>query len=254
MDAAGWGQFFEGIRVEDQVSLVIRTTDMLEIAVEGIARIERDVLLVRGRVAGTADARRVFIVPYDRLSSVYVNRPVALEEVDLFSTQITPEEKRRLAEEYAAAIEAAQEAIRQMGKGSTDKGNAAEVKSQLDELKRMNERQTPVMKSGATPVTKSAEDEKLARPEDEKLARPQDERLARPQDRAIAAPTGNVIAVAPTPQAITAAPESTTRLALPPVPERRMTGRFTLPERPKAEPNSGVPSEPAATGDSSSSP
>ncbi|MBY0587703.1 hypothetical protein K2X85_11020 [bacterium] len=243
MEATGWGQFFEGIRVEDQVSLVVRTTDMLEIAVEGIARIEPNVILFRGRVAGTADARRVFIIPYDRLSSVYVNRPVALEEVDLFSTEITPEQKRKLAEEYEATLAAAQEAIRQMGAGIGDKGNTAELKAQLDELKRMNDRQTPVMKTGATPVTKNTDDGSLNRPVDEKLARP--------EDKAISAPAPNVITVGPTAAAITAAPESSTRLALPPVPERRITGRFTLPDRPKADPNaSQAENGPAPTNES----
>jgi hypothetical protein len=194
---------------------------MLEIAVEGVARIEQDVILVRGRVAGTADARRVFILPYDRLSSVYVNRPVALEEVDLFSPSISAEEKQRMAEEYASAQEAAQEAIRQMGKEAGGKGPNSELKSQIDELRRMNQQQTPVMKSGATPVTKN-DDGSLARPQDERLHKPVDERLGRPQDKAIAAP------------APPSTGETPSRLALPPVPERRLTGKFSLPERPKS--------------------
>ncbi len=212
VEAAGWQKFFQGIRPDDQLTLVIRTTDMLEISVEGISRVEDEVILVRGRVAGTADARRVFIIPYDRLSSVYVNRPVALEEVDLFSPSVSLEDKQRLAQEYAAAQEAVQEAIRQMGKETGNKGTSSDTKSQLDELKRMSQQQQPVMKTGATPVTRS---------EETPLTKPQDDRLNRPVDKAIAAP-------AP------ASAEVGGRLALPPVPERRVTGKFTLPERPKA--------------------
>jgi hypothetical protein len=212
LEAAGWQKLFQGVRTDDQMTLVIRTTDALEISVEGIARVEDEVILVRGRVAGTADARRVFIIPYDRLSSVYVNRPVAIEEVDLFSPSVSLEEKQRLAQEYAAAQEAVQEAIRQMGKEAGNKETGGDTKSQLDELKRMSQHQQPIIKTGATPVTRS---------EEAPLNKPQDERLNRPVDKAIAAPA-------------TAAADAGPRLALPPVPERRTTGKFTLPERPKS--------------------
>jgi hypothetical protein len=74
--------------------------DTLEIAVELISRVENEVVLIKGRIAGSADARRIFIIPYDKLAAIYVNRVVANEEVALFSPSISLEEKQTIARDY----------------------------------------------------------------------------------------------------------------------------------------------------------
>jgi hypothetical protein len=135
MNADSWRRVFDGIRPEDQATLVVRTVDQLEVAVETLSRIENEVVLIKGRVAGTADARRVFIIPYDMLATVYVNRMVAQEEVDLFSPSVSLEEKDRIAEEFAEATRRAADAVKELGNAAAG-GASGYVKSQIDELKR----------------------------------------------------------------------------------------------------------------------
>lgn len=194
MEANAWRAIFESIRPEDQTSLVVRTLDSLEVAVEELARIETDVIMIRGRIAGTADNRRLFILPYDKLSSLYVNRVVASEEVDLFSPSIDLASKKRIAAEYyerrkQAAEEAAAPPTQQQENG------AGQLKAQLDELKRMAEKEgtsTPPPKPDKAPLANE--------------------------------PAGREEPQLPPPN----------RLGLPAPPDRRPGGRLSLPEPPRA--------------------
>lgn len=138
MEATSWQNLLSGIRPDDQRSLVVRTIDSLEIAVEEIARLEDEVVLLKGRIAGSADSRRIFIIPYDKLTAFYINRPVMLEEVDLFSTKLTLEEKEKLAKEIEENARRAKEEQEKAGLDAQNKGGIdRDVRSQLDELRRM---------------------------------------------------------------------------------------------------------------------
>jgi hypothetical protein len=80
-----WPTIFHSFRAEDHKFLVVSTSNGLEVAVQEILRVEEGLVMIRGRIAGTADSGRLFLLPFAQLSSVYVNRPVRMEEVDLFS-------------------------------------------------------------------------------------------------------------------------------------------------------------------------
>ncbi|MBX9654716.1 hypothetical protein K2Y11_13955 [bacterium] len=139
MEAASWKSIFESIRVEDQRFLVIRTIDTLEIAVELISRVESEVVLIKGRIAGSADARRIFILPYDKLAAIYVNRVVANEEVALFSPSISLEEKQRIARDFEEKTRQQRESELNLAKngGKEAEEIPSEVKAELEEIKRL---------------------------------------------------------------------------------------------------------------------
>jgi hypothetical protein len=96
-----WPKVFHGFRPDDQKLLVVTTTTGLEVAVQELSRVEADLVMIRGRIAGTAEASRLFLLPYEQLSSIYVNRIVRSEEVELFSPTVTPERKLEVARRVA---------------------------------------------------------------------------------------------------------------------------------------------------------
>lgn len=150
MDATAWRSLFESFRPEDQKSLLIRTSDGFEVAVEMIARIEQDVVLIKGRLAGSAEGRRIFIIPFDKLSTILVNRVVTNDEIPLFSPSVSIEEKKRIAHEVAEAQRRSQEeTLGSYGDQSGDAKTAGDTKAQLDEIKRLAEQQAaPKVRTG----------------------------------------------------------------------------------------------------------
>src|SRR4051812_45347760 len=77
-----WPTIFRSFRPEDYKFLVVSTNNGLEVAVQEITRVEDALVIIRGRIAGTPDSGRLFLLPYAQLSSVYVNRVVRMEEID----------------------------------------------------------------------------------------------------------------------------------------------------------------------------
>lgn len=135
MEAAAWKKLFESIRPEDQECLVVSVFGGLEVAVQSVAKVEDDVVLLRGRISGQADVGRVFVVPYDRLNSMYVNRYVQAEEVELFSPSVSLQRKEQIAKMIQAmkekAREEAQAAELNRGNGTV----STDVRKQLEELR-----------------------------------------------------------------------------------------------------------------------
>lgn len=135
MDSSSWRRILESIRPEDQSSLLVRTVDLVEVAVESLARIEDEVVLVKGRLSGAPDGRRLFLLPYDKLSCLYVNRIVANDEIDLFSPSVGKEEKERIAARIADRTRVADEES-QYANGKQSPADQ-DVKSQFEELRRL---------------------------------------------------------------------------------------------------------------------
>jgi len=96
-----WPTIFRSFRPEDHRFLVVSTNNGLEVAVQEIVRVEDALAIIRGRIAGTADSGRLFLLPYAQLSSVYVNRVVRMEEVDLYSPSVAPARKLEVARQVA---------------------------------------------------------------------------------------------------------------------------------------------------------
>lgn len=115
---------------------MISVTGGLEVAVQQIARIEEEIVMVRGRIAGQAENGRLFLLPFDRINGVYVNRAVALEEVELFSPTVSLQRKEEVAKIVAALAEKARQeatAAEQAAKGKD--APQTDLKRQLEELR-----------------------------------------------------------------------------------------------------------------------
>lgn len=91
MHAAAWTALFRRIPVELHDSLALVTNTTLEILVQSILRLEDDYLILRGRVAGTSDAGRIILVPFDQLTFVGCNKRMMDPEVEaLFGAEHFP--------------------------------------------------------------------------------------------------------------------------------------------------------------------
>lgn len=198
MNAESWRRLLESIRPEDQTQMIVRTADAMEVAVESFARIEEDVLLLKGRLSGAPDGRRLFVIPYDKLASLYVNRVVANDEIPLFSPTVPREEKDRIAQMVAERVRAAQQAAKDADPTRSSSSAMKDVKSQLEELKRTA--QLPATNlPGSPPLPRSA-------------------------PAAVPAP-GSTPAVGPG--------ETSAPIAIPGPVERKPGGRVSLPDAPK---------------------
>jgi len=68
MQGAAWVGILRSIPTEQHEKLVLITGDGTEINLQGVLREERDYLLIRGRLAASTEAGRVFFIPYDQIN------------------------------------------------------------------------------------------------------------------------------------------------------------------------------------------
>jgi hypothetical protein len=81
MQAAEWSELFAKFPAEYQEILMLATNNGVELAVQQILRMDENYVLIRGRLGGTTDANRIFVVPYHYLSFVYFTQPVSNERL-----------------------------------------------------------------------------------------------------------------------------------------------------------------------------
>ncbi len=67
MQSTAWGHLLRQIPTDKYQSLSLVTTGGTEIALQGILRIEREFVAVKGRLAGSQDAGRVYFIPYTHI-------------------------------------------------------------------------------------------------------------------------------------------------------------------------------------------
>jgi hypothetical protein len=66
--------------LHNQLALV--TTIGLEIAVQDVFRLEEEYMVVRGRLAGTTDSGRIFLVPYDQVNFIGLQKMLKEQEIE----------------------------------------------------------------------------------------------------------------------------------------------------------------------------
>jgi hypothetical protein len=71
-----WIELFNLFPAVQHDKLMIQMTNGIEIAITSLLRLEGPYAVVRGRVAGTSDAGRVFFVPFDRISYLCFQKEV----------------------------------------------------------------------------------------------------------------------------------------------------------------------------------
>jgi hypothetical protein len=76
MHNAAWIKLLRHIPADEQSKLMLVTTGGAEIAIQGLLRIDPECLALRGRLAGSTDAGRVFFVPYSHIDYFGFQQPL----------------------------------------------------------------------------------------------------------------------------------------------------------------------------------
>src|SRR5579883_797394 len=80
MHDAAWVKLLRHIPASEQSNLLLVTTSGREIAIQCLLRIDPECVALRGRLAGSTDAGRVFFVPYSQIDYFGFQQP--LKEAD----------------------------------------------------------------------------------------------------------------------------------------------------------------------------
>lgn len=87
MQDAAWVKLLRHIPTSEQSNLMLVTTSGTEIAIHALLRIDPACLALRGRLAGSTDAGRVFFVPYSQIDYFGFQQPLKEAEFhELFSS------------------------------------------------------------------------------------------------------------------------------------------------------------------------
>jgi hypothetical protein len=82
MSHIAWERLLRQIPEKEQDGMMLMTNTRTEIAVQSILRMDADFLIIKGRLAGSQDAGRVFFVPYGHIDHVGFYRAVKDSEFD----------------------------------------------------------------------------------------------------------------------------------------------------------------------------
>jgi hypothetical protein len=76
MPHVAWERLLRQLPAKEQDGLMLMTNTRTEIAVQSILRLDPDFLIIKGRLAGSQDAGRVFFVPYAHIDHLGFYRAV----------------------------------------------------------------------------------------------------------------------------------------------------------------------------------
>lgn len=77
-----WKEMLERIPGEWHEGMTFAMTTGTEIVTQSLLRVEATFALVRGRTMGSADAGKLLIVPFDRISHIYFAKPLAIHVIE----------------------------------------------------------------------------------------------------------------------------------------------------------------------------
>jgi hypothetical protein len=81
MQSDTWKALLDKIPTDYHHSLLVVTSVGLEVSLQAVLRREDDYLIVRGRLAGTTDTGRIFIIPYSQINLLCIQKSLAPAEV-----------------------------------------------------------------------------------------------------------------------------------------------------------------------------
>jgi hypothetical protein len=87
MQSDMWAWLFRRVPAEQHNQLVLMTGSGTEIAVQALLRIEDDFIAIKGRLAGSQDAGRVYFIPFTNIDYFGIQKDVKESEFDaIFGT------------------------------------------------------------------------------------------------------------------------------------------------------------------------
>ena len=111
MQAEVWKAILLRLPPEQIDNLMLMTAQGTEINAQTVLRMEEEYLVLRGRLAGSNDGDRVFIVPYEHLDHIGFQRPLTATQLQaLFGEAPDAPPKPSLPPEESAATPAAEPA------------------------------------------------------------------------------------------------------------------------------------------------
>src|SRR6516165_10370450 len=84
MQCNAWGHLLRQIPTEKYQTLSLVTTGGTEIALQGILRIEREFVAIKGRLSGSQAAGRVYFIPYTHID--YLGTQVEVKDAEFEAT------------------------------------------------------------------------------------------------------------------------------------------------------------------------
>lgn len=91
MHNSAWVKLLRHVPADQQSKLMLMTTSGIEITIQCLLRIDAECLALRGRLAGSTDAGRVFFVPYSHIDYFGFQQPLKESEFhELFSSLDLP--------------------------------------------------------------------------------------------------------------------------------------------------------------------
>src|SRR5205085_2679930 len=81
MQGPGWVSVLRRIPPQHHDNLVVVTATGMEIMIRAIVRLEEEFVILRGRMAGSTDAGRVLVLPFDQINYLGFNK--TMTEVDI---------------------------------------------------------------------------------------------------------------------------------------------------------------------------
>jgi hypothetical protein len=106
MQSSGWLSVLSKIPVQKHDCLAVVTTTGAEIVLREIVRVENDLLIVRGRMAGSTDGGRVIILPFDQVAYLSFNKMLPEAEIHaMFSQSGSVVEFKNTAPNPGAAVQ-----------------------------------------------------------------------------------------------------------------------------------------------------
>ncbi len=101
---ASWAALLRQIPADQHDTLMVRTVNGTEIAVQNLLRIDFEFVIFKGRLAGSQDTGRLFILPYRNVDYFNFNRDVKDEEYNtLFAALAIPDPDTHAAAPAAPA-------------------------------------------------------------------------------------------------------------------------------------------------------
>src|SRR5262249_57453549 len=76
MQNSTWGALLRHIPAEQQDQYMLVTVSGTEIAIQNLLRIDRGFVALKGRLAGSQEAGRVFFIPYDQIDYLGTQKPI----------------------------------------------------------------------------------------------------------------------------------------------------------------------------------
>src|SRR4051812_18813544 len=91
MQNSAWVALLRHVPVEQQDLFSLVTVSGSEISVQSLLRIEQEFVIIKGRLAGSQDAGRIFFIPYANLDYFGTSHPIKESDfTETFASLVLP--------------------------------------------------------------------------------------------------------------------------------------------------------------------